>query len=111
MKITHHLVAASLFAIAGVAVAQQPEAPVAVNVEGLPQDIRARIEEKAKEGPTALIRYLQRTRHIHHLRPLGNIKCLIASHPGLGAGPRRHLGQYPELIAHLDQRFLEICPR
>jgi len=75
MKITHHLVAASLFAIAGVAVAQQPEAPVAVNVEGLPQDIRARIEEKAKEGPTALIRYLQRTRHIHHLRPEDVIKA------------------------------------
>jgi hypothetical protein len=74
MQITYQLVAAALFAVAGIAVAQEPEAPVAVNVEGLPRQVRERIEEKAKQGETALIRYLQRTRHIHNLRPEQVIK-------------------------------------
>jgi hypothetical protein len=75
MKTCNHLAAAALFAIAGVAVAQEPEGPVAVNVEGLPQSLRIRIEEKAKEGPEALIRYLNRTRHLHQLRPEEIIKA------------------------------------
>ena len=44
------------------------EAPIAVYTEGLPEPLRLRLEEKAREGPTALIRYLQRTRHIYNLR-------------------------------------------
>ena len=61
------LVAASFFAAASAA-AQQPEMPVAVKTEGLPEHLRARIEAKAQEGPTSLIRYINSTRHLHNLR-------------------------------------------
>lgn len=81
MKTRNALAAAALFAIAGVALAEEPEAPVAVNVEGLPRELRVRIEEKAKEGPSAVIRYLQRTYHLHHLRAEDIIKPAEASPP------------------------------
>jgi hypothetical protein len=62
-----------LFAIAlfgcFAAAAQEPEAPVRVNVEGLPSHVRERILEKAAQGATALIRYLHRTEAVHQLRP------------------------------------------
>jgi len=62
-----------LFAIAlfgcFAAAAQEPEAPVRVNVEGLPAHVRERILEKAEQGATALIRYLHRTEAVHQLRP------------------------------------------
>ena len=62
-----------LFAIAlfgcFAAAAQEPEAPVRVNVEGLPAHVRERILEKAGQGATALIRYLHRTEAVHQLRP------------------------------------------
>lgn len=57
--------AACCFALG--AVAQEP--PVAVNVDGLPSHVRARILEKAKLGRTALIQYLNRTYTVHQLRP------------------------------------------
>jgi hypothetical protein len=51
------------------AAAQEPEAPVRVNVEGLPAHVRERILDKAQQGATALIRYLHRTEAVHQLRP------------------------------------------
>jgi urease gamma subunit len=63
-----HLVAATLFALCGTVAAQEAEKPVAVNTDGMPAQLRARVEEKAKEGPTAVIQYINRTRHIHNLR-------------------------------------------
>ena len=62
------IVAASLFAFSASAAAQQTEPPVAVKTDGLPEHLRARIEAKAQEGPTALIRYVNSTRHLHNLR-------------------------------------------
>jgi hypothetical protein len=46
----------------------QEEAPVAVNTGGLPDHLRARIEEKAQHGVSELRRYLDSTKHIHGLR-------------------------------------------
>ena len=62
------LIAASFFAAAAPVLAQEAEKPVAVKTDGLPGHVRARIEAKAQEGPTALIRYINSTRHIHNLR-------------------------------------------
>jgi len=59
---------ASLLVVSASAVAQQAEPPVAVKTDGLPDHVRARIEAKAQEGPTALIRYINSTRHLHNLR-------------------------------------------
>ena len=62
-----HIVAIALFAFAGVAFAQA-EPPVRVKTDGLPLQVKQRIEEKAQQGQTALIRYLNNTRYIHQLR-------------------------------------------
>ena len=62
------LAAATIFA-AGAANAQTVEPPVAVNVDGLPPHVRERILTEAQKGPTALIRYLERTQTVHQLRP------------------------------------------
>jgi hypothetical protein len=67
-NLTRTILAAALFAIAPIASAQDAERPVAVKTDGLPDHLRARIEEKAQQGPTALIRYVNSTRHIHNLR-------------------------------------------
>jgi hypothetical protein len=75
MQITHPLAAAALFAVAGIALAHETEPPVAVNLEGVPRQMRERIAQKAQEGETALIRYLARTRHMHNLRPEEIIKA------------------------------------
>ena len=50
------------------AVAQDAEPPVAVTTEGMPDHLRARVEEKAQNGITELRRYLDSTKHIHGLR-------------------------------------------
>jgi hypothetical protein len=54
--------------LASSALAQEAEAPVAVRTDGLPDHLKVRIEEKAAQGQTALIRYVNSTRHIHNLR-------------------------------------------
>jgi len=59
---------AALSVAATSAVAQEAETPVAVNIEGMPDHLRARIEEKAQQGVTELRRYLDSTKHIHGLR-------------------------------------------
>ena len=63
----NRVIAAVISFAAMSAVAQEP--PVAVNVDGLPSHVRARILEKAKQGRTALIQYLNRTQTVHQLRP------------------------------------------
>lgn len=68
LNLRQPLFAIALFACFAAA-AQEPEAPVRVNVEGLPTHVRERILEKAAEGATALIRYLHRTEAVHQLRP------------------------------------------
>jgi hypothetical protein len=62
------VLAIATFVVAASATAQEAERPVNVTTDGLPDHLRARIEEKAKQGPTALIRYVNGTRHIHNLR-------------------------------------------
>lgn len=62
-----HFLAALALAAAGPAFAAEP--PVAVDVEGLPAHVKARIQEKAAQGQTALIQYLHRTQTVHQLRP------------------------------------------
>ena len=64
----HCLRVAALSVAATSALAQEAESPVAVNTEGLPDHVRARIEEKAQHGITELRRYLDSTKHIHGLR-------------------------------------------
>jgi hypothetical protein len=78
-RLTQHLIAASLLALAGSVGAQEAEKPVAVNVEGMPAHLSARLQEKAKQGPTAVIQYINRTRHIHNLRADAVIKPEEAS--------------------------------
>ena len=65
---TRTILAAALIAVASSAAAQEGEKPVSVKTDGLPDHVRVRIEEKAQQGPTALIRYVNSTRHIHNLR-------------------------------------------
>jgi hypothetical protein len=60
--------AVAAFSVATSAFAQEAEKPVNVNTQGLPDHLKARIEQKAQEGQTSLIRYLNSTRHIHNLR-------------------------------------------
>lgn len=67
-KITKYVVAAALFVVAGSALAEEARRPVAVNTDGLPDHLRIRIEEKAKQGPDALRRYLESVRHIYDVR-------------------------------------------
>lgn len=54
--------------LAGACMAADPEPPVAVNVQGLPQHVADPIREHAAKGLTELRRYLERTRMIHLLR-------------------------------------------
>jgi len=65
---TNCLRIAALSLAATSAVAQEAEFPVAVNTEGLPDHVRARIEDKAQNGITELRRYLDSTKHIRVLR-------------------------------------------
>ena len=67
-KIAKHVVAAALLVLAGSALAEEARRPVAVNTDGLPDHLRIRIEEKAKQGPDALRRYLESVRHIYDVR-------------------------------------------
>ncbi len=60
---------ATLVAFAAGAGARETEPPVKVNTDGLPAHVRVQIEAKAREGQTAVIRYLYRTRNVHNLRP------------------------------------------
>ena len=61
-----HVAAISVAVTSSVAQASEP--PVAVNTAGMPDYLRARIEEKARQGVTELRRYLDSTKHIHGLR-------------------------------------------
>ena len=54
--------------LSGACMASEPEAPVAVNVAGMPTHVADRIRDHAAKGQTALLRYLDRTRMIHQLR-------------------------------------------
>jgi hypothetical protein len=62
------MVAAAAFVVSTSAFAQEAEKPVTVKTDGLPDHVRARIEEKAQKGLTELTRYVNSTRHIHNLR-------------------------------------------
>jgi len=68
LKLRQPLFAVALFGCFAAA-AEEPEAPVRVNVEGLPSHVRERILDKAQQGATALIHYLHRTEAVHQLRP------------------------------------------
>jgi hypothetical protein len=65
---TRRIVVAALFVFSSAAFAQEAEPPVAVKTDGLPPQLKERIEQKAQQGQSALIRYLNNTRHIHQLR-------------------------------------------
>ena len=67
-RFSNRLRVAAFSVLATSAVAQDVEPPVAVRTEGLPDHLRARIEEKAQHGITELSRYIDSTRHIHGLR-------------------------------------------
>ena len=56
------IVAAAAVMAAGSAVAG--EQPVRVSTDGLPTHMKQRVEAAARQGPTALRQYLQRTRMI-----------------------------------------------
>ena len=62
------IAAFTLGAIVGPVFAQQPEPPVAVKTDGMPSHLRERILEKAAQGQTALIQYINRTKTVHQLR-------------------------------------------
>jgi hypothetical protein len=65
---TTHLFAAATVVLATSAFAQEAEKPVAVKTDGLPDYLKTRIEERARQGYGALRRYLQSTSHIHNVR-------------------------------------------
>ena len=67
IQYTKHLGAAVALVFAGSVCAQVTEAPVAVNVSGLPPHVAKKVEEKASKGMTALRLYVNRTRMIHEL--------------------------------------------
>ena len=52
------VLSAALTALALPVASQEAERPVAVKTAGLPDHVRARIEAKAQEGPSSLIRYI-----------------------------------------------------
>lgn len=66
-KFSKHLLAASALVITGSVCAQQPEQPVSVNVERLPSFVANQVKEKAKQGPTELRLFVNRTRMIYEL--------------------------------------------
>ena len=86
--LTRTTIAAALFAVAASVAAQEVDRPVAVILVGVPDHLRAHIEEKARAGPTALRRYLDRTRHIHGLRFEVTVKPEDQSTMNKGAPPR-----------------------
>jgi hypothetical protein len=65
---TTRLILATAAFAAFSAAAEHAEKPVAVNTQGMPDHLKARIEKEAQQGPTALRRYLDSTRHIHNIR-------------------------------------------
>ena len=67
-RIRQTLLFVATLALAAAAAAQESQAPVQVNVDGLPTHVRNRIIEKAQHGQTAVIQYLQRTQTVHQLR-------------------------------------------
>ena len=67
-------VAATLLAVATSIAAQEAERPVAVNTDGMPDHLKVRVEEAAKQGTTALRRYLDSTRHIYNIRMIAIVK-------------------------------------
>ena len=69
MKTRQTLFFVASLAFAAAAAAQETQAPVQVNVDGLPTHVRNRILEKAQHGQTAVIQYLHRTQTVHQLRP------------------------------------------
>ena len=87
-NLTRIILAATLFAVAASVAAQEVEKPVAVILVGVPDHLRAHIEEKAKAGPTALRRYLDRTRHVHGLRFEVTVKPEDQSTMAKGAPPQ-----------------------
>jgi len=61
------LVCAIGISFAGAALAQETEPPVAVNTDGMPLHVAARVKQKAAQGITALRRYVWITRAINEL--------------------------------------------
>ena len=68
------LAVTSAVPLAGTVCAQEAERPVAVKTEGMPAHVRSRVEDRAQQGQTAVIQYLNRTRSVHQLRPEDVIK-------------------------------------
>ena len=62
LKSNHCLLATAAFVITGSVFAQEPEQPVNVDVEGLPSHVAGKVQDKAKQGPTELRRFVNRTR-------------------------------------------------
>jgi len=75
------VLSAALTALALPVASQEAERPVAVKTAGLPDHVRARIEAKAQEGPSSLIRYINSTRHLHNLR----VEEIVVSEAETGA--------------------------
>ena len=75
------VLSAALTALALPVASQEAERPVAVKTAGLPDHVRARIEAKAQEGPSSLIRYINSTRHLHNLR----VEEIVVSEAEAGA--------------------------
>ena len=75
------VLSAALTALALPVASQEADRPVAVKTAGLPDHVRARIEAKAQEGPSSLIRYINSTRHLHNLR----VEEIVVSEAETGA--------------------------
>jgi len=67
-RIIKQFAAAFTLALSGAALAQSTEPPVKLNTDGLAPYVREHLEASALEGRTSVIRYINRTRMIHHLR-------------------------------------------
>jgi hypothetical protein len=77
-NIARTLIAAAALAVAAPVYAQEAEPPVAVKTDGLPPQLQMRLQEKAQQGQTAVIQYINRTRNVHNLRAEDVIKPLPA---------------------------------
>ena len=76
MNISRTIIIAVALAVAGSVCAQEAEPPVPVKTDGMSPQLAGRLQEKAQQGQTAVIQYVNRTRAIHNLRAEDVIKPL-----------------------------------
>jgi hypothetical protein len=86
--------AMSVVVVSGAARAGDREAPVEVNVEGLPPQVAADVRKHAKEGVTSLNRYLVHTSRQHGLAVADVVKKPVEPAAQNAAQPSKEYRNY-----------------